>query len=1028
MITTRTRTRSVVAMALAALVAGGAALTGAAPATAAESPATAGSLSWGIDTSYSTIFANYRNATAPAAFDGATASWPLATGDGSGYDDATGTGTLRFSGAVRIGYMIGAQQVGVSAGNYVYLESPTVTIDGDTATLSAVTAGSSHDLDPALPTTAKAERTFATIDLGAAQQSSTDDSVTWTAAPAAITDEGARVFAQFGSASDTVPEQRAVGSALDPVTITVDRELVTEDPGDGGSTPEPGDGGTTPTPGTAVSTTTVSAGPAAPVTAGTPTTVTATVTGGAASPTGSVTFTDTPAGSASPTTLGTVPVGAEGTATWTGTLGAGGHSLAAAYAGDTTYAASSGLLSGRGGAAANYGVVDVSEPTTCTTGSGATTVDDVSATWDWSTYSSEWTKTATGDDVAVDGQDFVLSNGVASVDASCATVAFTGAIRVAAYTAYFPTAGQWVELVDPTLTIAADGTGAWSAGVRSGTATDNDDAPVRTVVARVAGASLPDLSADGTLSVPLAFDGTTAAGTWDTTRTDAWSNAFVMRVPSAVRAFYHGTATATKNAEKAPSPVEVSWTGVPTEPGTDPEQPGTDPEQPGTDPALPGAGDGDASLSGNLAWGFKSSWRSYLATIAHGTTTVSDGATISGDRFVFPQAEGGDFDPATGIGTIRYSGAVDFVSAAHGFDIALRDPWIVTDASGAATLTAAVSTSDTAGLGDTARVTVADLGTGTTARTSAQLLRVAAAQNTWTDVAGTFSDTLGPDGWVQYRGQAIDPVSFGYDAAVADPGTTDPTTPVVEVPAAGGTDVQAGTVVAGTSAAAGATCTANTVSGASLTWGFKESFRNYTTGSIAKGAIALHGVSATGGGWTWSGGTGALNTAATTGRVGWTGGVEFTGHNGLMDVTLSNPTVRLSGPGTATLLADVTSTALDGGADVRLAQAAIATLDLDAGTRNGTSWQGVPATLTATGASAFSGFYSAGAALDPVSFSLPTGGATACDGTTDPELAFTGADVSGPAGVAAVLLALGIAMIVARRRRHLRDTAAVAGA
>ena len=70
--------------------------------------------------------------------------------------------------------------------------------------------------------------------------------------------------------------------------------------------------------------------------------------------------------------------------------------------------------------------------------------------------------------LAEDGQTFALTGGTATGDADCVVVDFTGTMRVAAYASFFPPAGQWVELVDPSLSIASDGTGTWSAGVRTG--------------------------------------------------------------------------------------------------------------------------------------------------------------------------------------------------------------------------------------------------------------------------------------------------------------------------------------------------------------------------------------------------------------------------------------------------------------------------------------------------------------------------------------------------------------------------------
>lgn len=1020
---TRAPARHLLAFTLAASVVAAAGLTGVAAASAAPVDATGGTLSWGMDAAYRGIFSSYRTATAPATVEADIPTYPLASGS---YDETTRQGTLDFSGAVQLGYLIGPT-VGVSQGNYFFLQDPSIAIDGDTATLSGITAGSSHDLNPDLPTTAKGLRTVATIDLGSVTPQVTDSSITWTAAPAAVTAEGAAVFAHFDTGQDAAPTKRAVGSALDPVTLTVQRTAVTApddpttppaDPNDPADPPasDPGDPEAD-----AATTAAIAVSPAAPVERGESTTITATVEASGAQPTGSVSFYDTPA-SGTRTLLATVPV-SNGTAEHSVALSAGGHELSADFTGGTGFADSTAVLSttGRNGAVTvtNYNVVDTAQPAVCApSGTGLTTTKGVTASWDWSAYSSGWTKRATGD-VSVDGKSFTLTNGTATSSAECTRVDFTGTLTAEAYATAFPPDGLWITLVDPSLTIDADGNGTWSAAIRAGEEElTTDGTGPRTVVATVSGASALDLTAAGSASVALDYANTTAKGTWTAGYSDAWSNAFIMQVPGAIRAFYYTSGTTAAQATKPPSPVELAWKGasVPvTPPGTDPTTP-ADPAPPATEPG---------SGTGNLAWGFKESWRAYVGGVAAGTTTTSRGATIAADgRFLFPQGDKGDFDPATRLGTIDYTGGVLFTSAAHGFSLGFADPQITFDADGSTRLTALVSKSDTAGLGSTSRIVLATLSTEAlvpSPRAAFTALAAPTSTVVWTDVPATFASSLQPDGWSRYASTAADPVTFGFGTAAVAPGGG---TTTGDGSGDGTSDPNVGTIVAaGSQDASDAQpqCTARSVSGASLSWGVKASFRSYVTGSIAKGDIALDGVSTSGGDYAWSGGTGSVNTEDTLGRVGWKGGVVFTGHAGMLDLRLSNPSIRLSGPTTATLYADVSSKALSG-PDVHLTGAAIATLDLAAGTSTTTSsavgYTGVPASLTATGASAFAGNYSAGQQLDPVSFSLPLGAAVACDSTTDASLAFTGSNGTGElmAG-AAILVLLGLAAVLIRRRR-----------
>ena len=209
-------------------------------------------------------------------------------------------------------------------------------------------------------------------------------------------------------------------------------------------------------------------------------------------------------------------------------------------------------------------------------------------------------------------------------------------------------------------------------------------------------------------------------------------------------------------------------------------------------------------------------------------------------------------------------------------------------------------------------------------------------------------------------------------------------------------------------------CVARAVSGASIEWGVKESFRSYIEGPIAKGSASIG----------WGSGSGAYSTETNRGRVSFGGTASFTGHGGALDMTLSNPRVQVTSATTATLIVNVTSKGYNGSSDVARSGVAFATLSLPAAsTSNGRiSWSNAQATLTAAGAEAFAGFYSAGAALDPVSFAFPLGAEVPCDSTTDGTAGGTLAATGGSAPVDALwlgfgMLALGAVAFAAHRRR-----------
>ncbi len=200
-----------------------------------------------------------------------------------------------------------------------------------------------------------------------------------------------------------------------------------------------------------------------------------------------------------------------------------------------------------------------------------------------------------------------------------------------------------------------------------------------------------------------------------------------------------------------------------------------------------------------------------------------------------------------------------------------------------------------------------------------------------------------------------------------------------------------------------ATCTAQSVSGASISWGVKESFVSYVNGPIAKGSADI----------SWGSGSGSFNADENLGSVNYGGSATFTGHSGVLNLTLSNPSIQVTGAGSATL-----SVVANG------SRVTIATLSLPAASVSGRaiSWRNAAATLTSAGASLFSyngnAFYPAGTALDPVSFSWPLGAEVPCDVTTSGELAATGGQLSdATAWLGLSLLVLGVGLVALRRRR-----------
>lgn len=169
------------------------------------------------------------------------------------------------------------------------------------------------------------------------------------------------------------------------------------------------------------------------------------------------------------------------------------------------------------------------------------------------------------------------------------------------------------------------------------------------------------------------------------------------------------------------------------------------------------------------------------------------------------------------------------------------------------------------------------------------------------------------------------------------------------------------------------------VSGGRLDWGIKSSFQSYVTGPIAQGSWELRDGAATIGSsqfrfhsakGTYQPGTGAF-------EAGFSGGVHFTGHGQAdgshqLDLTIGNPRVRISGSG-GTLYADLTSKAKGTGKVTAASRVPLADLDLSGvnlkGGGTAVNLSSIPAKLTARGAEAFAGYYTAGTPLDPLNLS-----------------------------------------------------------
>ncbi|MFD5224702.1 HtaA domain-containing protein [Microbacterium sp. NPDC058342] len=228
------------------------------------------------------------------------------------------------------------------------------------------------------------------------------------------------------------------------------------------------------------------------------------------------------------------------------------------------------------------------------------------------------------------------------------------------------------------------------------------------------------------------------------------------------------------------------------------------------------------------------------------------------------------------------------------------------------------------------------------------------------------------------------------------------------------------------------------VESGSLTWGVKESFRSYISGSIAKGSWeATDGAAYATPSFTFTGASGELDPATGAGTISFPGAIHFTGHGGVLDMTLAAPQIEIAPDGTALLHLDVRSTDTSGAPSVDEKQAEVGELQapIAVDTTAGTAVvEAAPVVLTDAGAPAFGGFYEAGEALDPVTMDVQLACESAEQAPVEPSAseATGGASAETPAATeppvwvpitigAGVVVALAAAtggFLLARRRRR----------
>lgn len=209
---------------------------------------------------------------------------------------------------------------------------------------------------------------------------------------------------------------------------------------------------------------------------------------------------------------------------------------------------------------------------------------------------------------------------------------------------------------------------------------------------------------------------------------------------------------------------------------------------------------------------------------------------------------------------------------------------------------------------------------------------------------------------------------------------------------------------------------------ATLHWGFKESFRAYIASDIANGEwTTSRGATYETPEFVWSNGQGRYDPETGFGYVQYLGSVRFTGHDGLLDTTIADPTLSIS-PDGAFLLLDVSGPSMEG---EQIDAQDVSFVELPGVQVSGEGARVVAVSdsvLTSDGESAFPD-YQAGTAFDPVKVAMeldqcspPGGYAGGDDIASDPVPAWVVAGaILGP--LALIALATAAILLAIRRRR-----------
>lgn len=491
------------------------------------------------------------------------------------------------------------------------------------------------------------------------------------------------------------------------------------------------------------------------------------------------------------------------------------------------------------------------------------------------------------------------------------------------------------------------------------------------------------------------------------------------------------TKTVTTIEPEEPAPTEDSTQEDTSKPSESPSAPETTtPSEPTTPDDT---GEATVPVASGLTWSIKKSFITYIA--GSGTITASDGATFdnASSAFTFSLAAGQTLDSAN-LSTVNFTGSAHLLAHGGVLDITITNPSITKTDDG--WVLSALSASRQRGASEPTSFGVIPLVSleGFAVTDDGKFAQVtftrAVALKGMTDV---FSYAVGTE---------LDAPVVAFSTAIDEP-SEEPTTPGGETtpsaptkpstPGASASPSNDDGVVTPAGESTTKECTVDAtktrVTSGSFSWGVKSSFTSYITSSIANGNWTLNGVTRNSGVFTFSATGGTFDTSARTGTIYFGGSIHFTGHEGILDLTMSQPALVVNG-NSGSLYLTVTGSDMQGNA-VNVGRVNFATVALSqvSVTNGSLSFGSSSVSLTAAGAQAFAGFYEAGTALDNFTASAVLTPSSSCDPTTGEktyydafgnvtsELAYTGSgDSSAVALMAIAFIAVGAFGVAVRRK------------